>query len=165
MDDDVWLISREIPNLRGFARALVGDHSAADDLVRICLESAVRKRRFRLRRGGVKSWLLRILYKAYLKRGRGRFSEDLEDSESLSSEPPGRAGPRGAVAGLSLLPNPQREAILLMALQDLGYDEAAWVLGVSVGALRARLARGRETLRDIAAGSFERSAPPLRRVK
>jgi DNA-directed RNA polymerase specialized sigma24 family protein len=50
-----------------------------------------------------------------------------------------------------------------MALQGLDYDEAAWVLGVSVDSFCASLARGRETLREVAAAVP--AAPPLRRVK
>jgi RNA polymerase sigma-70 factor (ECF subfamily) len=53
------------------------------------------------------------------------------------------------------LPIQQYAAIMLVALESLVYDEAAWILSVPVGALRSRLARGRETLRTL------RLAPPL----
>lgn len=62
------------------------------------------------------------------------------------------------------LPDEQRAAILLVALEDVDYDEAAWILGVPVGTLRSRLSRGRETLRD-AAPVAELDEVRLRRVK
>ena len=171
MDDTLWLIAREIPNLRPFARALLRDKDAADDLVQDCLERAVRKHHLWLRHGSMRSWLLRILYNLYLDgavhRRRMKLSAQLDDHDHQIVEPATqemRLVARDTVAALSKLPAAQREAILLIALEDVSYDEAAWILGVPIGTLRSRLSRGREALRDAMAGRTE-SAPPLRRVK
>ena len=54
---------------------------------------------------------------------------------------------RELVAAIDTLPEAQRAAILLVALEDVDYQEGAWILGIPVGTLRSRLSRGREALR------------------
>ncbi|MCH9648996.1 MAG: sigma-70 family RNA polymerase sigma factor [Deltaproteobacteria bacterium] len=49
--------------------------------------------------------------------------------------------------GLQLLPPVFREAVVLCDLQGLSYEEIASVLGVRIGTVRSRIARGREKLR------------------
>jgi len=49
-----------------------------------------------------------------------------------------------AIAGL---PAAQREVLLLVALEDLSYDETARVLGIPIGTVMSRLARAREKVR------------------
>src|ERR671919_711641 len=45
-----------------------------------------------------------------------------------------------------------------MALDDLSYDEAADVLGVSVGTVKSRVSRGREALRRATAAEPQRKS-------
>lgn len=49
--------------------------------------------------------------------------------------------------GLARLPQVFREAVVLRDLEGLSYEEIAEVLGVRVGTVRSRIARGREQLR------------------
>lgn len=49
--------------------------------------------------------------------------------------------------GLQRLPPVFREAVILCDLQGLAYEEIAGVLGVRIGTVRSRIARGRERLR------------------
>jgi RNA polymerase sigma-70 factor (ECF subfamily) len=60
----------------------------------------------------------------------------------------GDAGRRVAGA-LRLLPPVFREAVVLRDLEGLAYGEIAEVLGVRLGTVRSRLARGRDQLRQI----------------
>jgi RNA polymerase sigma-70 factor (ECF subfamily) len=61
------------------------------------------------------------------------------------------------------LPDDQRAAIVLVAVEGFSYDEAAAAMDVPVGTIRSRLSRGREHLRELYA---ERDQDPkLRRVK
>jgi len=53
---------------------------------------------------------------------------------------------------LDRLPDDQRQVILLVSLDGLTTDEAAEVLGLPVGTVRSRLARGREALRRLSRG-------------
>ena len=70
---------------------------------------------------------------------------------------------RDLLRGLNALPVEQRSVILLVSVEDLSYADAANVLGVPVGTVMSRLARGRERLRQLTDGAEVR--PVLRRVK
>lgn len=48
---------------------------------------------------------------------------------------------------LEKLPTEQREAILLLGLEGLAYEEVAVIVKVPVGTVRSRLSRGRDQLR------------------
>jgi RNA polymerase sigma-70 factor (ECF subfamily) len=65
---------------------------------------------------------------------------------------------------LRRLPDEQRQVVLLVGLEQFPYAEAAQVLGIPVGTVMSRLARGRERLRQL----LEEGTPDrqgLRRVK
>jgi RNA polymerase sigma-70 factor (ECF subfamily) len=65
------------------------------------------------------------------------------------------------------LPEEQREALLLVSLQDLGYEDVARITGVPVGTVMSRLSRARSRLRELMEGEGARPAGPvpLRRLK
>ncbi|WP_421717349.1 RNA polymerase sigma factor [Algiphilus sp.] len=170
-----WMLAAEIPHLRRYARTLAAHPAEADDLVQDCLERAMRK--WRLWRGTarLRSWLFRMLHRLYLNRRRDGRHHDATVPLEVVAEPTasGNAGPaqlevRDTMRALQTLPVAQREAIVLLAIDDLSYEEAAWVLEIPVGTLRSRLSRGREQLRALgesAAPVSEAEAPNLRRVK
>lgn len=165
------MLSREIPHLRRYARALAKDPVLADDLVQDCLERALRKWRLWKPKGRMRSWLFRMLFRVYLnqKHQIRRKAADitLEDGpEPVSETAPPSIGVeiRETAQAVDDLPEHQRAAILLVALEDMNYDEAAWILNVPVGTLRSRLSRARETLRNVARVA-EPESPPLRRIK
>ena len=54
-------------------------------------------------------------------------------------------------AALARLPEEQR-AVLLVALEEMTYDEVAATMGIPIGTVMSRLARGRERLRLILEG-------------
>lgn len=146
-------IEAEIPSLRRYARALVRDADAADDLVQDCLERAVRRRSQWRRSGPVKAWLFRILLNCF-RDGRRRDGRGLrvvggEDAADV-------AAPGGQEVHLALrevhdamarLPDDQRAALLLVALEGMTLAEAATVLSVKTDTLASRLARARASLR------------------
>lgn len=172
MNEMQWLIARETPHLRAFARALVRDPTLADDLVQDCVERALRKSHLWRRKGSLRGWLLRILYNIHLNGAARRRDDDIADGadpgvwEQLSTPATQDVAVdlRETVHALSKLPAAQRDAILLVALTGVDYAEAAWILGVPVGTLQSRLARGREALRRMVARPEVRSGM-LRRVK
>jgi RNA polymerase sigma-70 factor (ECF subfamily) len=64
---------------------------------------------------------------------------------------------------LQRLPDRQRAAVLLVALEGMSYDEVAGILDIPVGTVRSRLSRAREALRQMQ--TRRRGAVSLRRVK
>ncbi len=58
------------------------------------------------------------------------------------------------------LPEEQREALHLVAIEDLSYQEAADALGIPVGTLMSRVSRARARLRN-----FEDQGGPARHLR
>ena len=79
-------------------------------------------------------------------------------SRSARERPPGRraprehAPPRAVLDALEQLPEAQRLPIVLVALREMSYADAARTLDVPLGTFYSRLARGREALRRIVGG-------------
>ncbi len=62
---------------------------------------------------------------------------------------------RAIQAGLNSLPEERRLAVLLVDVQGLSYEEAAQVMGCSLGTVKSRVSRGRQGLRDSLQGTGE----------
>lgn len=170
MDDEFkWLLAREAPRLRRFAIALTGNVDRGDDLLQDTLERALRKRRLWRRTGSVKNWLFKLLYRLYLnQRERERVERNAlttVESREMRVTPASQEGHvemLNIAAALRELPTDQREAVILVGLEGLAYDEAADVLGVPIGTLKSRLYRGREALWET---RHSEQPVKLRRVK
>ena len=59
---------------------------------------------------------------------------------------------RDLEAALAHLPEEQRAVLLLVALEDMSYEEVAQTLGIPLGTVMSRLSRGRERLRGLIEG-------------
>lgn len=144
-----------IPALRRYARALVRNRANADDLVQDCLERAV-SRWHQRREGSVRAWLFTILhnlaadqFRQAASRGRHVPIEEATESEfSGAAAQEQRLLYQDAVEKLAKLPEEQRAVLLLVAVEDLSYGEAAKVLNVPVGTVMSRLSRARERLQQ-----------------
>jgi len=156
---DYDLIVPYIPNLRRYARALVGDRDGADDLVQDTLERAVRK--FHLwRPGDLRAWLFSIMHNVFVNQLKARkIPTDVEIDETI-------AAPASSVSGLDLqdlqralgtLAPEQREVVLLVALEDMSYADVSRALGIPMGTVMSRLSRGRERLRRVMNGEPARA--------
>ena len=84
---DYNLIVPFIPNLRRYARALVGDRDGADDLVQDTLERAVRK--FHLwRPGDLRAWLFSIMHNVFVNQLKARkIAPEVEIDENMLAAP------------------------------------------------------------------------------
>lgn len=56
---------------------------------------------------------------------------------------------------MELLNEKHREILILRNVQNLAYEEIAEILGISVGTVKSRIARARESLREKLGGEFE----------
>jgi RNA polymerase sigma-70 factor (ECF subfamily) len=146
------------------SRYLLRNAADAEDAAQECYLRAFRH--FETFRGGpIKPWLLAILRNVcraeYARRGAvASVSESLggaaeQSVEGLWAEAEGspEAQTLGRLDGETVrrlvaeLPDQFREAIVLREINDLSYREIADVVGVPVGTVMSRLARGRALLR------------------
>jgi RNA polymerase sigma factor (sigma-70 family) len=174
-DDLMRLVEPLIPGLRRYARALLRDRAAADDLVQDCLERVISRWHQRRDDGNARAWVFTILrnlalnrLKQTARRGAHVAIEDAGEAAfaSAASQEDGLRH-RDLLRGLQGLTEDQRSVLLLVSVEDLSYAEAARVLDVPLGTVMSRLSRARENLlRAMEVGTPAEAPPPvLRRVK
>jgi RNA polymerase sigma-70 factor (ECF subfamily) len=56
---------------------------------------------------------------------------------------------------MEMLNEKHREILILRNVQNLSYEEIAEILGISIGTVKSRIARARESLREKLGGEFE----------
>lgn len=175
MDDLLSRVEPMIPALRRYARGLVRDRETADDIVQDCLERVVMNWA-RRRDDNARSWVFAILHNLAVNRIRQEARR--ADLVTLEMMPDATAAVdagqdrtlfgQDVLAAIDRLPPDYRSILLLVAVEDLSYAEAATVLDVPVGTIMSRLSRAREQLRQILetnpAGA-KAAGPYIRRVK
>lgn len=149
-----------LPDLRGFARFLTRDVSAADDLVQDTIVRALASQN-QFQQGTIlKAWLFTIQRNAFYEQTRRRSREqeimlDIELDMQPSTAAPSRQSARDAVQDLGellwKLPDLLREALILVGGQELSYEDAARVCDVPAGTMKARVSRARAQLAELAA--------------
>jgi RNA polymerase sigma-70 factor (ECF subfamily) len=150
------MVAAEIPRLRRYARALVRDVVAADDLVQETLTRGLVKQHLWVEGTNLQAWLFTIMHHQYVNQVRravreGAAVEISETEPSLSCAPSQVRSLelRDLDRALAKLPEEQRAVILLVGLEGLRYDAVAAIIDVPVGTVRSRLSRGREALRGL----------------
>ena len=159
-----------IPGLRRYSRALTGGTDMADDLVQDCLARAMDSLHLFKPGSNMRAWLFSILHNQYVNNlRRSAIQPDALNLETVTEEKTGVPANqeqnleiRDIREGLTLLPDEQRQVILLVGLEGMSYAEAAEILGIPKGTVMSRLNRGREQLRSLMNGE---KRPEIRRVK
>jgi RNA polymerase sigma-70 factor (ECF subfamily) len=169
------LVIEQLPGLRRYARALTGDAWAADDLVQDTLERACAKWQLWLAGTDLRAWLFTLMHNLYLNQRRTvQPTSRATQIDDIQSELPAPEGDTDTALDLSRclqrLPEDQRAVLLLVALEDMSYIEAAKVLGIPIGTVMSRLSRARARLRELMEGGDTTSRPvpgqpQLRRMK
>ncbi|WP_425228306.1 sigma-70 family RNA polymerase sigma factor [Sphingomonas sp.] len=152
-DDDFKVqLAQVIPHLRAFGRSLSGSRDLADDLVQETLLKAWAAR-LRFQAGtNMRAWTFIILRNLYLSQmRRSRFKGEWDDlvADRILAAPASQD--RHVELGdmqraLMHLPQPQREALILVGAGGFAYEEAADICQVAVGTIKSRVARGRVAL-------------------
>jgi RNA polymerase sigma-70 factor, ECF subfamily len=163
-----------IPRLRRYARSLVFDTPAADDLVQTTLERALAHWHQFDQRRDILVWTLSIAHNAHMddRRRNARMPiVDTHDAQAAieqrhAADTPDIGLRLDLVAALKRLPLEQREPLLLVTLEQLSYAECAELLRVPIGTVMSRISRGRVALRALLDGRSPAATPaqPLRRV-
>ncbi|VTU29296.1 RNA polymerase sigma factor SigM [Variovorax sp. PBL-H6] len=161
----------QIPSLRRYARALTGDAWAADDLVQDTLERACRKWQLWIVGSDLRAWLFTIMHNVFASQVRRAPPRAVVDIDEVAAQLPSTEGARDRAIDLQrcllLLPEEQRAALLLVALEDMSYAQLSRVLNVPLGTVMSRLARARVRLQELMEGAPPPAAsrPGLRRLK
>ena len=149
----------QLAALRRYALSLVRNPDEAEDLVHDALVRAYERQSTFRTGANVRNWLMSILHNAHIDRLRQRRSQ--ERRHDAAAEIAERSIPANQDHSVRLtqlraaffsLPEDQRAALHLVAIEELSYQEAADALRIPVGTLMSRVARARERLR-----SFEQS--------
>jgi RNA polymerase sigma factor (sigma-70 family) len=145
----------QLPYLRRYAIALIGNVSGADDLVQDCVERALRHAATLEEPQRLAAWMRSILHNIHLdalrrQRSRGVAVDltELENDLALSVQPEDRASIADYVRAMNSLSFEHRQVLLLVSVEGLNYREIAAELGVPIGTVMSRLARARERLRS-----------------
>ena len=143
------------------------DHSDAEEVLQIAyLKVLEGKARFN-GSASFKTWLFAVIRKTALDQRRKHFLRSLiilraEEHRTAGSrvERPDESAYRSEMqavfrSALARLPNRQREALQLVFYHDLSLQEAAVVMGVSIGSARTHYDRGKKRLRELLEESEE----------
>ncbi len=151
-------VAAEVPYLRRFARALTGNPSTADDLVQDCIERALTRLHLYDEDRNLRTWLYTILRNLYINdvrknSRRGPHMNIEEVSEHSLGQSTDQANQSVLVQdiakALEQLPDEQREVIVLIAIEELSYEETANIIGTPIGTVMSRLSRARNRLKII----------------
>ncbi|SDA21420.1 RNA polymerase sigma-70 factor, ECF subfamily [Methylobacterium sp. UNC378MF] len=141
-----------VPALHRFAVSLTRDPAAADDLVQDTLLRGWRGRGGFTPGTNLEAWLFTILrnvfYSQHRKQGREVADTDGNYAERLTSIPEqgGHLDLQDVRAALDRLAPVMREALVLVAIENLSYEEAAVVMNCRIGTVKSRVWRAREQL-------------------
>lgn len=149
-------IVEALPRLRRYAYSLTGARHDADDLLQTTVERL-------LERGvpkgaSVQKWAFRVCKNIWIDEIRARqvrrtaaasgkvgWQDDV-DGERIVIE---RVTFTQVNEAMATLPDEQRAALSLVALEGLSYAEAADVLGAPIGTIMSRIARARRALSEV----------------
>jgi RNA polymerase sigma factor (sigma-70 family) len=151
-------LAQVIPHLRAFGRSLSGSRDMADDLVQETLLKAWAARK-RFQAGtNMRAWTFIILRNLFLSQmRRARFKGEWDDVTAAKILAAPASQDRHVELGdmqraLLHLPQPQREALILVGAGGFAYEEAAEICGCAVGTIKSRVARGRVALEALLTG-------------
>lgn len=162
--DIAELLVALLPRLRRYALVLARADDVANDLVQAACERALATERGPADGAPFDAWMFRIVRNLWIDRGRRQQTEGVQveiddhleelgathsaaDTADITDTRRTLARVRGAI---DALPDDQRELLLLVCGEGMTYREAADVLGVPIGTVMSRLARGRAKLAALA---------------
>ncbi|HWJ48424.1 MAG TPA: sigma-70 family RNA polymerase sigma factor [Candidatus Udaeobacter sp.] len=152
--------------LYNFARWLTHNAPEAEDLVQETYVKALRGFSGFQLGTNFRAWMFRILRNTFLTSRTGlkspAMSNDEVDFDKIATASPNPESVLIAQAnrelvrqGLTDLPLPYREILLLCEVEEMSYEDIAQVLAVPLGTVMSRLHRARKALRALLAEKFK----------
>jgi RNA polymerase sigma-70 factor, ECF subfamily len=160
------LVHATMQSVYRFLKAMVRDEDVAQDLTQDTFVRAFQSLGSFRAEAQLTTWILTIARNLALNRARRMKLESrwnvatdhaLEIADPRAASEP---GDRRLMAALAELPLPQREAVVLYYLEDLGVDEVARQTGRPANTIKSDLHRARATLRAVLPGHSETEALP-----
>ncbi len=143
------------PYLRAFARTLCGNRDVADDLAQESLASAWKARASFQPGTNMKAWLFMIQRNAFYSAHRRKWRQVGWDEEAMDRVLVTSPSQQASVEltelkrAMSLLPDEQREALILVGAGGFSYHEAALICGCAIGTMKSRVSRARNTIASL----------------
>ena len=157
-----------VPQIRAFARSLCGNPDLADDLTQdTLLQALASEARFEMGTH-LKAWIFTILRNKFYSHKRRSWRATPLDPEVAERTLVAVTSPNANLEldelrrALAMLPDDQREALILIGAGGLSYQEASQITGAAIGTVKSRVSRARDRLALIfAEGAIaEDDAPP-----
>jgi RNA polymerase sigma-70 factor, ECF subfamily len=156
MPDFNRLLEEQIPRLLRYARALTRNTERADDLVQDTLVRALAKQHLWQAGTNLRAWLFTLMHNQNvnnvrygIREGQNIDVEEMSNVLAATTDPTASRQLYELNRALSQLAQEQRQAILLVGLEEFSYEETAAILNIPVGTVRSRLSRGRDQLRRL----------------
>ena len=156
MPDFNRLLEKQIPRLLRYARALTRNFERADDLVQDTLVRALAKQHLWQAGTNLRAWLFTLMHnqnvndvRHSIREGQNIDVEEMSNVLAATTDPTASRQLYELNRALSQLAPEQRQAILLVGLEEFSYEETAAILNIPVGTVRSRLSRGRDQLRRL----------------
>ena len=164
IDSFSLLVRRHQDTCVRFAVRMLGSRVDADDVLQSAFMRAFRNLRSCRDRERFGGWLYQIVvnecrtFATRRKRREQRFLSATAEIERAiapgSDETPDRDVGGHIERALGMLPADQREAFLLKHVEELTYEEISEMTGASVSALKMRVKRAADSLRDLLDGVY-----------
>jgi RNA polymerase sigma-70 factor, ECF subfamily len=158
------LVDRYAPGYMRYAVRVLGTREDADEVLSTALYRAYQHLSDCREPARFGAWLLRIVTNECRTRSsrRGRRERRLVRDERMLQRMPDRESRTDQSAlreeiqrALAQLPVDQREAFVLKYVEDRSYEEMSEIVGAGVSALKMRVKRACERLRELLGDSFD----------
>lgn len=151
-------LTRIAPHLRAFARTLCNCRERADDLAQEALLKGWSARASYRAGTNFKAWMFAILRNHFYSEARrsrftGEYDEDYAE-RTLRTEGAQESSVALAdvIRALDTLPATHRDALILVAVGDMAYEEIAEICGIALGTVKSRICRARAMLAAVLDG-------------
>jgi RNA polymerase sigma-70 factor (ECF subfamily) len=141
-----------IPHLRAFGRSLTGNVAQGEDLAQDALAKALAHRENFEMGTNMKAWAFMILRNQFYSDKRRAWRSAELDPEVAERTLVSKEGPADGMEldelrrALAMLPDDQREALILIGAAGLSYEDVSQIVGVPMGTIKSRVSRARDHL-------------------
>jgi len=150
-----------LPKMRGWAMALTRNRAAAEDLVQEVAMKVLSACDSYVPGTNFPAWVHRIMVNQFItdvRRQREHNDLDQVPEAGIPAAQEDSTDLRELNVAFQRLPKDQREALRLIAVEELSYEEVSHTIGCAVGTLKSRVHRARLQLRSEMSGESRAAA-------